>query len=179
MPFTFTKTEIPEVIEVVPSIFKDERGFFLETYQYEEFAKHGITKSFVQDNHSRSVKGVLRGLHFQKSPLQQGKLVRCTFGAILDVAVDIREYSPTFKKYIMVELSADNRKMLWIPEGFAHGFLTLSDEAELQYKCTNLYHKELDAGIFWQDPELNIPWPIKYPILSEKDKHLPTFFNYA
>ena len=176
MPFTFEKLEIPEVILVKPKVFSDERGFFLESYKKSDFWENGIKEEFMQDNHSKSVKGVLRGLHYQLPPKAQGKLVRCIRGKIFDVAVDIRKNSPTFKKWVAVELSEENKYMLYIPPGFAHGFLTLSEEAEVLYKTTNEYAPELDRGIIWNDPEININWPIeivKEPILSNKDKNLP------
>jgi len=175
MPFEFIRTEIPEVIIVKPKVFEDERGFFLETYKKSEFEKAGIDTDFVQDNHSKSVKNVLRGLHFQKTPKEQGKLVRCIKGRIFDVAVDIRKNSPTFGKWVGIELSGTNKLMLWIPKGFAHGFLTLSDEAEIIYKVSGAeYSPEHDAAIRWNDPEIGIKWPITdEPILSEKDKNAP------
>ncbi len=175
MPFEFLKTEIPEVVLVKPKVFKDDRGFFMETYKKSEFERAGITTNFVQDNHSKSTKYVLRGLHFQKEPFGQGKLVRCIRGKIFDVAVDIRKESPTFKRWVGFELTEENKQMLWIPRGFAHGFLTLSDEAEIIYKVSdNEYSPKSDAGIIWNDPEININWPIdREPILSGKDKLLP------
>ncbi len=177
MPFEFIKTEIPDVILIKPKVFQDERGFFLETYKKSDFEKAGIKAEFVQDNHSKSVKGVLRGLHFQKKPFAQGKLVRCIRGKIFDVAVDIRKGSPTFGKWVGYELSEENRYILWIPEGFAHGFLTLSDEAEVIYKVSGgEYSPEHDAGIIWNDPDIDIKWPLDQVdeiILSEKDKKLP------
>ena len=177
MPFEFIKTEIPDVVLVKPRVFSDERGFFMETYKKSDFEKAGIETNFVQDNHSKSVKGVLRGLHFQKEPKAQGKLVRCLKGKIFDVAVDIRKNSPTFGKWVGYELSEENKYMLWIPEGFAHGFLTLEDNTEIFYKVSNSeYSPEHDAGIIWNDEDINIKWPIENIenlILSEKDKKLP------
>ena len=175
MPFEFLKTEIPEVVLIKPKVFKDDRGFFMETYKKSEFERAGIPTNFVQDNHSKSTKYVLRGLHFQKEPFGQGKLVRCIRGKIFDVAVDIRKESPTFKRWVGFELTEENKQMLWIPRGFAHGFLTLSDEAEIIYKVSdNEYSPKSDAGIIWNDPEININWPIdREPILSGKDKLLP------
>ena len=171
----FIKTEIPEVVIVKPKVFKDDRGFFMETYKKSEFELAGISANFIQDNHSKSTKNVLRGLHFQKEPFGQGKIVRCINGKIFDVAVDIRKNSPTFKKWIGVELTEENKLMLWIPRGFAHGFLTLSDEAEIIYKVSdNEYSPKSDAGIVWNDPEIGIKWPINgEPILSEKDRNAP------
>ena len=175
MPFEFIKTEIPEVIIVKPKVFGDERGFFMETYKKSDFKKAGIDTDFVQDNHSKSVKGVLRGLHYQLEPKAQGKLVRCIRGKIFDVAVDIRKGSPTFGKWIGLELSEENKLMLWIPEGFAHGFLTLSEEAEIVYKVSGAeYSPEHDRGIRWNDPDIGIKWPLEgEPILSEKDRIAP------
>lgn len=175
MPFKFIKTEIPEVIIVKPKVFGDNRGFFMETYKKSEFEEAGISTNFVQDNHSKSTKNVLRGLHFQKEPFGQGKLIRCIRGKIFDVAIDIRENSPTFKKWVSIKLSEENKLMLWIPAGFAHGFLTLSDEAEIIYKVTdNEYAPEYEATIKWDDPEIGINWPLEgEPILSEKDRTAP------
>ena len=164
MPFEFKKLEIEGVVLVKPIVFSDDRGFFMETYKYSDFAKNGIKENFVQDNHSKSVKNVLRGIHFQLNPKAQGKLVRCTKGKIFDVAVDLRKNSPTFKKWVGVELSEENKYMLYIPAGFGHAFLTLSNEAEVLYKATEEYSKEHDSGIRWNDPEINITWGIKSPI---------------
>jgi len=177
MPFQFEKTEIPEIIYIIPKIFDDDRGFFLETYRYTDFSNNGIKEIFVQDNYSKSTKNVLRGLHYQTEPKAQGKLVRCVKGKILDVGVDIRKKSPTYKKYIAKILSEENKALLYIPPGFAHGFLTISDEAEIHYKTTEEYSKENDAGIIWNDKEINVDWPIKTPNLSEKDINLPTLKN--
>lgn len=173
MPFKFTRLEIPDVILVEPVVFGDERGFFMETYKASDFKTNGIPFDFVQDNHSKSQKGVLRGLHYQLNPKAQGKLVRCVRGKIWDVAVDIRKGSPWFGKWVAVELSEVNKLMLWIPPGFAHGFVALKDNTEVIYKVTAEYAPELDRGILWCDPELGIDWPIKEPILSEKDAKLP------
>jgi len=177
MPFEFERLEIPEIILIKPKVFKDNRGFFLETYKESDFVKAGITNRFVQDNHSMSVKGVLRGLHYQKKPAVQGKLVRCVRGAIFDVAVDVRKGSPTFGKWVGVILSEENHFMLWIPPGFAHGFLTLSERAEVIYKVSDSeYSPEHDAGIIWNDPDIGIKWPLEEVgevILSEKDSKLP------
>jgi len=175
MPFEFTKTKLVEVILIKPKVFGDERGFFMETYKKSDFKKAGIDTDFVQDNHSKSKKGVLRGLHFQVEPKAQGKLVRCIKGKIFDVAVDIRKESPTFGKWVGIELSCENKLMLWIPKGFAHGFLTLSEEAEILYKVSgNEYSPEHEKSIRWNDPDIGIDWPIKgEPILSQKDKKAP------
>ncbi|OAQ19863.1 dTDP-4-dehydrorhamnose 3,5-epimerase [Thermosulfurimonas dismutans] len=173
MPFTFTRLEIPDVILIEPKVFGDERGFFLETYKASEFRANGISYDFAQDNHSRSQKGVLRGLHYQLEPMEQGKLVRCIRGRIWDVAVDIRKGSPWFGKWVAAELSGENKLMLWIPPGFAHGFVALEDGTEILYKVTKEYAPELDRGIIWNDPDLAITWPVENPILSEKDSRLP------
>lgn len=176
MPFKFTKTVLEDVIVVEPTVYGDNRGFFVETYKKSAFEQNGIKASFMQDNHSKSTKGVLRGLHYQLNPKAQSKLVRCTKGKVLDIAVDIRNGSKTFGKWVSVELSEENKKMLYIPEGFAHGFVVLSDEAELLYKTSNEYSQELDRGIRWNDPDINIDWGIDYePIISEKDKVQPFF----
>lgn len=174
MTFEFEKQKIEDVILVKPQIFGDNRGFFTETYKKSNFIKNGITVDFVQDNHSKSSKHVLRGLHYQAKPYAQAKLVRCVKGKIFDVAVDLRKNSKTFKSYVKVELSEDNKHMLFIPDGFAHGFVVLSDEAELLYKTSQEYSSSHDRGVFWADKELNINWEIDFePILSEKDKKQP------
>ncbi len=173
MPFKFTLLEIPEVILIQAKKFGDDRGFFIETYKHTDFAHAGITGPFVQDNHSRSVKGVLRGLHYQKNPHAQAKLVRCLQGRIFDVAVDIRKGSATYGRWVGAELSGDNTLMLYVPKGFAHGFLVLSESAEVLYKCTEEYAPEDDRGIRWDDPAIDIHWPIAIPLLSEKDKTHP------
>jgi dTDP-4-dehydrorhamnose 3,5-epimerase len=166
-------TEIPGVLILEPKVFGDERGFFLEMFHARRYADVGIPGPFVQDNYSRSVKGTLRGLHFQE-PQAQGKLVQVLAGAVYDVAVDIRRGSPTFGRWVGLELSAENRRQLWIPTGFAHGFCVLSDSADLHYKVTAFYAPEHDRGISWNDPELAIPWPISgEPKLSPKDTAAP------
>ncbi|MCX6182480.1 MAG: dTDP-4-dehydrorhamnose 3,5-epimerase [Bacteroidetes bacterium] len=164
-------TEIPEVLIVEPKVFADERGFFYETYNENTFKSHNINAKFVQDNLSKSSKNILRGLHFQKPPFTQGKLVKVIQGSVLDVCVDLRLASPTYGKHIKVLLSENNNRMLWVPEGFAHGFLTLEDETIFYYKCTNFYHAESDSSILWNDPALNIDWGITNPILSDKDRN--------
>lgn len=170
----FIKALIPDVILIKPKVFGDERGFFMETYKKPLFAANNINEEFIQDNHSKSAKGVLRGLHYQLNPKAQGKLVRCVSGAVFDVAVDIRRDSPTFGKWAGFELSATNKHMLWIPPGFAHGFLTLEDNTEFLYKTTNGYAPELDRGIKFDDPAIGIDWPqISGLLLSEKDKQQP------
>lgn len=173
MPFIFTKCEIPGPVIVEPKVFGDDRGFFLESYKKSDFVNNGIGVEFKQDNHSLSSKGVLRGLHYQKPPFAQAKLVRVVSGAVWDVAVDIRKNSPTFKKWAAVELSGENKKMFYIPEGFAHGFVALTDHVQLMYKCSNEYSPQHDAGIIWNDPELAITWPVSDPLLSDKDLVLP------
>lgn len=171
----FIHTTLPDVILIKPQINGDSRGFFFESYKESVFRANGILESFVQDNHSKSSYGVLRGLHYQVHPYEQGKLVRCVSGAIFDVAVDIRKNSPTFAKWMGCELSADNKHMLYIPPGFAHGFLTLSPDAEVLYKTTNEYNKESDRGVLFNDPEIGIEWPKLdiEPILSDKDIRQP------
>lgn len=178
------KTAIPDLVLIEPTVFGDERGFFMETYHKQEFFENGLTMEFVQDNHSKSKKGVLRGLHFQTQHTQ-GKLVRVIRGSVWDVAVDLRKNSPTFGCWEGVLLSAENKKMFYVPEGFAHGFLTLEDETEFVYKCTDYYHPEYEAGIRYDDPEIGIAWPLaEYGIrpegllLSEKDSKLPTLREY-
>jgi len=177
MPFTFKKLEIPEIILIEPKIFPDGRGFFMEMYKHSDFVHMGIKEHFVQDNYSRSRKGVLRGLHFQKNPNAQGKLVQCIKGKIFDVTVDIRKGSPTFSRWVSVELSEESKRMLYIPPYFAHGFVVLSETADVIYKCTKEYSPEDDRGIIWNDPDINISWPIKEPILSEKDAEFPLLKN--
>ena len=173
MPFVFNKCEIHGLVIIEPRAFADDRGFFLESYKKTDFIKNGIAVEFLQDNHSLSSKGVLRGLHYQKPPYTQAKLVRVVKGTAWDVAVDIRKNSPTYKKWIGVELSEENRRMFYIPEGFAHGFLALTDEVHLLYKCSNEYSPTHDAGIIWNDPELAIEWPVDKALLSDKDLVLP------
>lgn len=175
MPFEFERQKIRDVILIKPKVFGDNRGFFMESYKKSEFRANGIDVEFNQDNHSKSTKGVLRGLHYQQEPYGQAKLVRCSRGRIYDVAVDIRPNSPTFGKYVKVELSEDNKKMLYIPVGFAHGFVALSDEVELLYKASGEYNPQADRGILWCDKDIAIDWGIDFePILSEKDKAQPT-----
>lgn len=171
------KTEIPDVLILEPKVFGDERGFFMESFNQKVFDEAvGRKVEFVQDNHSKSIKGGLRGLHYQQEPYAQGKLVRCVVGEVFDVAVDIRRDSETFGKWVGVNLSAENKKQLWIPEGFAHGFYVLSDTAEFVYKATNYYNFLSDRGIIWNDKNININWPIVGDILlSEKDMNHRTF----
>lgn len=167
---TFKPTAIEGVIEIQPTIFGDHRGYFFESYHRQQFIDHGIGVEFVQDNQSFSHRGVLRGLHFQKPPHTQGKLVSVVKGSVLDVAVDLRIKSSTYGKHIAVVLSEEKQNRLWIPEGFAHGFLTLEDNTIFQYKCTNYYHKDSEATLLWNDPILNIDWNIENPLVSDKDK---------
>lgn len=169
-----TETPIEGLVVIEPSVFGDDRGYFMETYNEDVFKDHGLDMIFVQDNESKSKKGVLRGLHFQ-TKFPQGKLVRVTKGSVWDVGVDLRKDSPTYGQWYGVELTEDNKKMFYIPEGFAHGFLVLSDEAVFNYKCTNLYHPEYDGGIRWNDEEINVEWPEidSEILLSDKDQNLP------
>ena len=170
MALNFNRTAIKEVVLITPKIFGDDRGFFTEVYKYSEFSDFGIKDRFVQINHSRSSKGVLRGLHYQKNPKAHSKLVKCVQGEILDVAVDIRKGSPTLGNWFGMEVSAENKLQVWAPAGFARGFCVLSDFAEIQYKCTGVYNNKAESGILWNDPEIGIVWPINNPILSEKDE---------
>ncbi len=178
--FTFESTPVDGVFVITPKVYGDARGYFMETYQYQNFKDAGLDMEFVQDNQSKSTKGVLRGLHFQTRN-SQGKLVRVTVGEVWDVAVDIRKDSLTFGKYFGVKLSAENHKMFYIPEGLAHGFVVLSDEAEFVYKCTNYYDPGSEAGLMWNDPDLGIQWPVENldPLLSEKDQKHPSFREYC
>jgi dTDP-4-dehydrorhamnose 3,5-epimerase len=173
VPFQFERLEIPDVVMIEPRIFRDERGFFMETYKYSDFAAFGIKESFIQDNHSKSCRGALRGLHYQNPPKAQVKLVRAIAGEIFDVAVDIRRGSPTYGRWVGARISADDMRMLFIPAGFAHGFLALSDAAEVLYKTTDEYSPENEAGIIWSDPEIGIKWPAKMPIVSPRDARWP------
>ena len=174
MPFEFERQKIKDVILIKPKIFGDNRGFFMETYKKSDFFANGIDVEFNQDNHSKSTKGVLRGLHYQAYPYGQAKIVRCGRGRIFDVAVDIRPNSKTFGQYVKVELSEENKHMLYIPVGFAHGFVALSDEVELLYKASGEYNPQADRGVLWNDSDINIDWEINFePILSKKDKVQP------
>ena len=173
--FNFKKTEISGVYIIFPQVFGDNRGYFMETYNYDQFKEAGLDMIFVQDNQSKSKKGVLRGLHFQKEHTQ-GKLLRVTKGAVFDVAVDLRKNSPTYGQWEGVILSEENKKQFFVPEGFAHGFLVISDEAEFTYKCTDFYDAEDEGGILWNDPDIGIKWPtegIEKLIFSDKDKKYP------
>lgn len=171
----FTKTAIPEVVIIEPKVFGDHRGYFFESFNQKEFEENIGKINFVQDNESKSSFGVLRGLHFQKPPYTQAKLVRCVKGKVLDVAVDIRKKSPTYGKHVVVELSEENKRQLFVPRGFAHGFVVVSDEAIFSYKVDNVYAPECDSGIIWNDSKLNINWNISESEvrLSEKDQKLP------
>jgi dTDP-4-dehydrorhamnose 3,5-epimerase len=169
MEITVTPTALDGVVMIDTNFFSDERGFFIESYQEEEFARHGITARFVQDNHSGSGKGVLRGLHYQDMTAPMGKLVRCTAGSIFDVAVDIRAGSPTFGRWVGVDLTSENRRQLWVPPGFAHGFVTTSDRAEVQYKCSGPYAPAAEGSLAWNDPDIAIAWPISDPLVSRRD----------
>jgi dTDP-4-dehydrorhamnose 3,5-epimerase len=172
------QTPLNDCVIIEPRVFSDERGFFLETYKEQSYKKEaGIYNSFVQDNHSRSSKGVLRGLHFQKNK-PQGKLVRVVLGEVYDVAVDLRENSSTYLKWVGVYISESNKKQVWIPPGFAHGFQVLSDFADFEYKCTEYYDPSDEGCISWNDPTLNIDWPIRNPLVSQKDLNAKTIKNY-
>ena len=171
--FEFTRLSIPDLVLIKPRIFKDDRGFFLETYKYADFANAGISEVFVQDNHSKSSEHVLRGMHYQKDPFAQGKLVKCLKGSVYDVGVDIRKGSPFYGKWVGVELNEENNLMIYVPVGFAHGFLVLSESAEVAYKCTKEYSPEHDRGIIWNDPDIAVEWPVSEPALSGKDSGHP------
>lgn len=184
MAFNFLSTDVNGVILIEPLVYADERGFFVETYRKDEFENAGISTEFVQDNHSKSKKGVLRGLHFQ-TECTQAKLVRVVRGAVLDVAVDLRKTSTTYGKYVAEILSSENKRQLFVPKGCAHGFLTLEDDTEFVYKCDDYYHPSSDGGLLWNDSDIGIPWreyfdshDIIYPILSEKDLKQPTFEQF-
>ena len=177
MPFTFKRLSIPDVILVEPQSFSDDRGFFFESFKESDFFLNGIDKKFVQDNFSHSVNGVIRGLHFQKAPKAQAKLVTVLKGKIFDVAVDIRKNSPTYGKWVSEILSGDTHNLLYVPEGFAHGFCVISDEADVLYKVSNEYSQEHERSIIWNDPKLDIQWPIKKPIISNKDNKLSLLEN--
>ena len=173
MPFLFKRLAVQDILLIEPKKFPDDRGFFMETYKHSDFSRNGIREYFVQDNYSRSSRGVLRGLHYQRNPYAQGKLVQCLKGRIFDVAVDMRKGSPTFGNWVGIELSEENNLMLYVPPAFAHGFIALSEAADVLYKCTKEYAPDSDRGIIWNDPDINIQWPMKEPILSDKDKMHP------
>lgn len=173
-------TEVPDVILIEPKVFSDERGFFMETFREDWLAKIGIKHSFVQDNHSKSSKGVLRGLHFQKPPFEQAKLVRVISGEVLDVAIDLRRGSPTFGKVVAQILSEKNKRMMYVPKGFAHGFCVISETCEFLYKVSDYYAPQAEGGLIWSDPDFGIAWPkldVPY-VISEKDKKFPTFRDW-
>jgi dTDP-4-dehydrorhamnose 3,5-epimerase len=173
------QTEIQDLLIIKPKVFEDDRGYFFESYNRQNFLDHGIDVNFVQDNESRSMKNVLRGLHFQKPPFSQGKLVRVMRGSVLDVAVDLRKSSSTYGKWASIVLTDKNKWMYWVPEGFAHGFLTLEDNTVFFYKCTNVYNRESEGSIRWNDPDLKIDWRnVVSPILSDKDKISPLFADF-
>ena len=174
-----TKTKLDGVVIIEPDVFADNRGFFMESWNKKKMEKVGLYYEFVQDNHSKStVKGTLRGIHFQKGDKAQAKLVRCVKGAVLDVAVDLRKNSPTFKQWVVVELSEENKKQFLIPRGFGHGFVTLTDDVEFLYKADNYYAPEAEGGIRWNDPDIGVVWGVENPILSEKDKVNPLLKEY-
>ncbi len=172
-------TEIPDVKLIVPNVFRDNRGYFMESYKESTFREEGININFLQDNQSLSGKGILRGLHFQAPPFSQAKLVKVVSGAVLDVAVDIRANSPTYGKHVKQILNTENMYQLFIPKGFAHGFVTLEDNTVFQYKCGNYYNKESEGAILWNDEHLNIDWGIENPIISEKDQQAQSFAEFA
>jgi dTDP-4-dehydrorhamnose 3,5-epimerase len=172
------KTSIPDVLIIKPQVFEDDRGYFFESYNKEKFLQHGLDQNFVQDNESKSVKNVVRGLHFQAPPFAQGKLVRVMKGAVLDVAVDIRKNSPAYGKWTSVVLTEEYKWMYWVPPGFALGFATLADDTVFFYKCTNVYNKASEGSIRWNDPDLEIDWQLENPVLSEKDKTSPLFADF-
>ena len=173
------KSQIEGLIVIKPDVFEDQRGYFFESYNEEKFRQLGIDVKFLQDNESKSGKRVLRGLHFQVPPYQQGKLVRVIKGAVLDVAVDLRNSSPTYGQWVSIELSEKNKWMYWIPAGFAHGFLTLDENTIFFYKCTRVYHRESEMGIAWDDPDLRIDWGTDQPLISEKDKIAGRFRDFV
>lgn len=172
------KTEIEGLLIIKPKVFEDDRGHFFESFNATIFLENGLPTEFVQDNQSLSNKNVLRGLHFQSPPYAQGKLIRVIKGSVLDVAVDLRLLSPTYGKHLVINLSEQNKIMFYIPEGFAHGFLTLEDNTIFSYKCTKFFNKESEGGLFWNDLDLNINWGITNPILSDKDKVAPLFNSF-
>lgn len=177
MEINIESRALGEVLVLVPQVFEDSRGFFMEVFRADQFQKLGLPTEFVQDNHSRSAKGVLRGLHFQWDP-PMGKLMRVTYGTAFLVAVDIRKGSPTLGQWFGIEVSASNKKQVWAPAGFARGFCVLSDFAEIQYKCTGIYNNKAESGIRWDDPAVGIKWPIKDPVLSDKDRQAQTLAEW-
>lgn len=172
---TITETKLPGLLVIDPKVFDDERGYFFESFNQKVFEAAGLETNFLQDNESKSARGVLRGLHFQAPPFEQGKLVRVARGAVMDVSVDIRKASPTYGKWESFELSEHNKRMLWIPPGFAHGFVSLEDDTIFIYKCTNVYHSESEGSVRWNDQDLGIVWGVEDPVVSEKDQQAPLF----
>jgi dTDP-4-dehydrorhamnose 3,5-epimerase len=177
MRINIESRHLQDVVVVIPEAFQDSRGFFMETFREDEFKANGLPTQFVQDNHSRSTKGIVRGLHFQWEP-PMGKLMRVSLGSAFLVAVDVRKGSPTLGKWAGIEVSAENRRQVWAPAGFARGFCVLSDAAEIQYKCTGIYNNKGESGIRWDDPEIGVEWPIKDPILSDKDRNAQTLAQW-
>ena len=171
MDISVTKTRLEGVVLIDTDFFRDERGFFIEVWHAERYREHGLPDAFVQDNHSRSARKVLRGLHYQDMSAPMGKLVRCTSGAVFDVAVDLRVGSPTFGQWVGVELTAENMRQIWVPDGFGHAFATLSEFAEVQYKCTGLYAPPSEGTVAWNDPDIGIDWPFDDPVLSGRDQN--------
>ncbi len=178
MDIHVSRTKLDGVVLIDTDFFRDERGFFIEAWHARVYREHGLPDAFVQDNHSRSARKVLRGLHYQDTTAPMGKLVRCTAGAILDVAVDLRAGSPTFGQWVSAELTAENMRQIWVPEGFAHGFATLSEFAEVQYKCTGFYTPSSEGGLAWDDPDVAIEWPFRDPVLSARDQSNPGLRQY-
>lgn len=172
---TITETKLPGLLVIDPKVFGDERGYFFESFNQKVFEAAGLETNFLQDNESKSARGVLRGLHFQAPPFEQGKLVRVARGAVMDVSVDIRKASPTYGKWESFELSEHNKRMLWIPPGFAHGFVSLESDTIFIYKCTNVYHSESEGSVRWNDQDLGIVWGVEDPVVSEKDQQAPLF----
>lgn len=178
MDIRVSKTQLEGVVTIDTDFFRDERGFFIEVWHKERYAEHGLRCDFVQDNHSRSARKVLRGFHYQGATAPMGKLVRCTLGTVLDVAVDLRVGSPTLGKWVGVELSAENMRQIMVPEGFGHAFVTLSEFAEVQYKCTGVYAPAAEGGVAWNDPEIGVEWPFADPVLSARDQSAPSLRQY-
>jgi dTDP-4-dehydrorhamnose 3,5-epimerase len=174
----FIKTDLPEVIVIEPNVFGDNRGYFLETYRKDLFFQNGIKVDFIQDNFSFSKKNILRGIHFQEEPYSQDKLVRLVEGEVFDVAVDLRRNSPNFGKWVAEHISEENKKMMFVPKGFGHGFCVISEQVKFEYKCSAYYNPESERTILWDDPTLSIKWPITNPILSNKDEIAPTFKDF-
>lgn len=178
MPFTVEHTPLPGLLVIRPAVFGDARGWFYESFSAQRYAGHGVPASFVQDNFSQSFRGAVRGLHFQAPPHAQAKLVSVVHGQVLDVVVDVRPASPTYGQHYSILLDGDTKTQLYIPEGFAHGFATLSEQALFHYKCSGYYHKASEGGIRWNDPTLNIAWGVDSPIVSEKDEQLPLWVDF-